>query len=65
MEGTVKKLTDRGYGFITREDSKKDLFFHANSLVNVKFDELKEGDKVKFEIENGRKGPAAVNVERI
>jgi len=65
MEGVIKKLTDKGYGFIGREGETKDLFFHSNSLVGVSFDEMKEGDKVKFEVEESQKGPSAVNVERI
>ena len=64
MEGVIKKLTDRGYGFIGKEGSDDDLFFHANSLNGAEFEELKEGDKVTFETEDSDKGPSAVNVER-
>ena len=48
MTGTIKKLTDKGFGFITGEGMAKDLFFHSNSLVGVSFDELREGDAVSF-----------------
>jgi cold shock protein len=65
MEGVIKRLTDRGFGFIGREGEDKDLFFHSNSLVGTDFNSLKEGDKVKFEVEQSDKGPNAVKVEKI
>jgi len=65
MNGVIKKITDRGFGFIGAEGQEKDLFFHSKSLVDVTFDELREGDAVSFDIENGEKGPAAVNVRRV
>ena len=64
MNGTIKKLTDKGFGFITVEGQEKDVFFHTNSLVGVQFNELREGDAVTFEVENSPKGPNAVNVQR-
>jgi CspA family cold shock protein len=64
MTGTIKTLTDRGFGFIAREGEAKDLFFHSNELQGVAFTELKVGDAVTFEIKDGEKGPAAVNVQR-
>ena len=64
MEGTIKTLTERGFGFISREWEEKDLFFHSKELKGVAYDELKVGDKVSFEIVNGDKGPSAVNVTR-
>ncbi len=64
MTGTIKTLTDRGFGFIAREGEAKDLFFHSNELQGVTFAELKVGDAVTFEIKDGEKGPAAVNVQR-
>ncbi|MDD3862171.1 MAG: cold shock domain-containing protein [Candidatus Gracilibacteria bacterium] len=63
MTGTIKKLTDKGFGFITGEGLEKDLFFHSNSLVGITFNELKEGDEVTFETENSPKGLNAVNVQ--
>ncbi|MFZ1655099.1 MAG: cold shock domain-containing protein [Candidatus Moraniibacteriota bacterium] len=64
MTGTIKTLTDRGFGFIAREGEVKDLFFHSKELSGVTFDELKVGDVVSFEVVDGEKGPAAVNVTR-
>ncbi len=71
MKGIIKKLTDRGFGFIGEVDQngqpmadKKDLFFHSKSLVGVMFDDLREGEMVTFDVENSPKGPSAVNVQR-
>jgi CspA family cold shock protein len=64
MKGTIKKKSDKGFGFIATEMGGKDLFFHSNSLVGVQFDELREGDAVTFESEDSPKGPNAVNVQR-
>ena len=63
MQGTIKKLTDKNFGFIS-QDGSDDLFFHANSLEGVEFDQLKEGDAVTFEVESTPKGSAAVNVKK-
>ena len=64
MMGTIKTLTEKGFGFITPEDGAKDLFFHSSALVDVTYDELSVGDKVSFETESSDKGPRAVNVMR-
>ena len=64
MTGTIKTLTDKGFGFIAREGEAKDLFFHNSELVGVTFDELKVGDAVTFEVVDGPKGPAATKVSR-
>ncbi|MFH1978982.1 MAG: cold shock domain-containing protein [Patescibacteria group bacterium] len=64
QEGTIARLTDRGFGFIAREGEEKDLFFHSNELKNVQYDDLKEGDKVTFEVAEGPKGLNAVNVNK-
>lgn len=64
MTGTIKTLTDRGFGFISREGETKDLFFHSKDLNGVTFDELRQGDNVSFEVQQGDKGPSAVNVSR-
>jgi cold shock protein len=64
MTGKIKTLTPKGFGFITAEGLPKDIFFHSNSLVDVKFEELHEGDTVSFETETTEKGPNAVNVKR-
>ena len=62
MEGTIKTLTEKGFGFISREGEEKDLFFHSNELKGVTYGELKVGDKVTFEVVQGEKGPAATGV---
>ena len=64
MKGTIKTLTDRGFGFIAREGETKDLFFHSKELKGVTFDELKQGDAVTFDVVKGEKGPSATNVSR-
>ena len=63
-EGTIARLTDRGFGFIARDGEEKDLFFHSNELKDVEFNDLREGDKVTFEITEGPKGLNATNVSR-
>ncbi len=63
--GTIARLTDKGFGFISREGQEKDLFFHSNELVGVRFDELREGDTVTFEVGESPKGPNAVKVSRV
>lgn len=64
MTGTIKRLTDKGFGFIQTDSLDKDLFFHSNALVGVSFDELREGDTLSFETEESPKGMNAVNVQR-
>jgi len=64
MTGTIKTLTDRGFGFIAVEGQEKDLFFHSKALVDVQFNDLREGDAVTFDMEQSPKGPNAVNVKR-
>jgi CspA family cold shock protein len=62
-EGSIKKLTDKGFGFIKTEDGGKDLFFHSSSLQGVRFDDLREGQRVTYTEGRGPKGPCAENVE--
>ncbi|MBD3247873.1 cold shock domain-containing protein [Candidatus Falkowbacteria bacterium] len=62
MQGTIKKLTDKNFGFIAQDGSDKDVFFHASGLNGIDFSELREGDAVSFEVEETPKGKAAVNV---
>lgn len=62
QEGTIARLMDKGFGFISREGEEKDLFFHSNDLVDVAFKDLQEGDRVTFEVAEGPKGPNAVKV---
>jgi len=65
MNGTIKTLTERGFGFISREGEEKDLFFHSKALVGVAFADLKVGDNVSFDVVQSDKGPGAVNVTRV
>jgi CspA family cold shock protein len=60
-EGTIKRITDKGFGFID-VGTEKDLFFHSSSVQGATFDELREGQKVTFNEVNGQKGPCAENV---
>ena len=60
-EGTIKRLTDKGFGFID-VGSEKDLFFHSSNLEGVSYDELREGQRVSFTAGSGPKGPCAENV---
>ena len=61
-EGTIKKITDKGFGFIDN-GSSKDLFFHSSSVEGVSFEELQEGQRVSFTEGQGPKGPCAENVK--
>lgn len=62
QSGTVKWFDDKkGYGFIEQEDGP-DVFVHHTNIAGTGFKTLNEGDKVTFDIEQGQKGPAAVNV---
>jgi CspA family cold shock protein len=66
MQGTIKRLvTDKNFGFISQEGEEKDLFFHANELVDVEFSQLSEGDVVSFEVTQSPKGPNAVQVKKV
>ncbi len=65
LKGKIKRIIrERGFGFIEAEDGKE-IFFHQTGLVEVDFDELKEGDEVEFETEQSPKGARATNVKRI
>lgn len=63
-QGVIKRLTDKGFGFIAIEGQEKDYFFHASELQNVEFNDLREGDNVEFEVAQGDKGPQAINVSK-
>ena len=60
-EGTIKRFTDKGFGFIDI-GGDKDMFFHATNVEGVRFDELHEGQKVTYSEGEGPKGPRAENV---
>ena len=64
MNGSIKTLTEKGFGFITPDGQDKDVFFHQSALVEVTYAELQVGDKVSFDIEDSPKGPRAANVRR-
>lgn len=63
-EGTIKKLLDKGFGFITTGPGK-DLFFHSKAVQGVTFDQLQEGQKVSYTEGQGPKGPCAENVRPV
>lgn len=63
-EGTIKKIMDKGFGFInTGKD--KDLFFHSSQVVGASFEELREGQKVSYTEGRSEKGPCAENVKPV
>jgi len=62
-KGTIRRLMDRGYGFIKTEE-EEDIFFHRNDIEGVEFSSLSEGQEVEFEKGQGRDGrPQAVKVK--
>lgn len=64
MQGTIKKLSEKGFGFITLPDRPKDLFFHAQNVVGTPFRDLREGDAVEIEgIEPTDRGDQAYGVK--
>ena len=66
LKGTVKWFNGKkGFGFIEREDKEKDVFCHASSVKAAGMRFLNEGDKLEFELEDGPKGPSAVNLKKI
>ena len=63
-EGTIKRLTDKGFGFIDT-GTNQDMFFHNSNVEGVSFDELREGQRVSYTEGQGPKGPRAENVQLI
>ncbi len=62
MKGSIKKLNEKGFGFITPENGGKDVFFHANDCPDEGFKSFQEGDNVTFEMGESPKGPNATDV---
>jgi CspA family cold shock protein len=63
-EGTIKRLTDKGFGFIETSPGK-DIFFHTSACEGVSFEQLQQGQKVSFTEGQGPKGPRAEHVKLI
>ena len=65
LKGKVKWFNGKkGYGFIEREDKEKDVFVHSSAAQAANLD-LNEGDQLTFDVENGQKGPSAVNLQKV
>lgn len=65
-KGTVKTVTDKGFGFITKEGAEKDIFYHENSLEgDLANRKLKVGDVVSYDVEETQKGLNAINITLI
>jgi CspA family cold shock protein len=62
-QGTIKKITDKGFGFI--QGDRGDIFFHSSSVVETSFDSLREGQTVEYSEGRGPKGPCAENVKLV
>ncbi len=68
MQGSVKKIKrESGFGFVRPEDGASDVFFHFTGVVggSEAFDALEENAPVTFDIEQGKKGPQAINVQAV
>ena len=65
MNGKVKWFNgQKGYGFIEREDKEKDVFIHVSALRDAGMKGLEDGQALTFDIEEGPKGPSAVNLQK-
>jgi len=64
MTGSIKKLTDKGFGFIVSDEMDKDIFFHSSELQGVSYEDLREGDPVTFEVVKTDKGLNAVQIAK-
>ena len=66
IKGTVKWFSGKkGFGFIEREDKQKDAFVHVSAVKSAGMRYIKEGQKLEFELQDGPKGPSAVNLRAI
>ena len=66
-EGTIKTITERGFGFIQPQDGREDVFFHRSALVDVALEDMRQGDRVTYSAENDPrgKGPRASGVQLV
>ena len=65
LNGKVKWFNPtKGYGFISRDDDAKDVFVHSSAVKAAGISDLAEGDSITFEVEEGAKGPSAVNLQK-
>jgi len=62
-KGKIKRVTDKGFGFISTAGSNTDMFFHSSSVEGVEFNDLREGQEVTYTVGQGPKGPRAENVQ--
>ena len=60
--GTIKRITDKGFGFIAAADGTE-YFFHQSACIGTRFDDLREGQRVTFTVGQGPKGPRAGGVK--
>ena len=66
LQGKVKWFNPtKGFGFIEREDKEKDVFVHSSAVKDAGMNGLEEGQEVTFDVEDGDKGPKAVNVKKV
>ena len=65
INGKVKWFNGtKGYGFISRDDDSKDVFVHSSAVKDAGLSDLAEGEAITFEVEEGAKGPSAVNLQK-
>lgn len=64
-QGKIKRLTDKGFGFITPTSGGGDMFFHSSALEGVHYNDLREGQEVTYTVGQGPKGPRAENVQLV
>tara|TARA_Y100000741_G_scaffold275382_1_gene215292 strand:- start:190 stop:402 length:213 start_codon:yes stop_codon:yes gene_type:complete len=66
LRGQIKWFNySKGFGFIEREDKEKDVFVHITAVKAAELKNLQESDKLEFTLEDGPKGPSAVNLKKI